>query len=87
LQSTRAASTASITVRNLDESVKNCLRLRAARHGGSMEQEIRQILQATVAPEQAEKISFAERVNRRFAGLSADLLLILPRQIVRTLNV
>ena len=49
-----------------------------------MEQEIRQILQATVAPEQAEQISFAERVNRRFAGLNADALPIPHRQIVRT---
>ncbi len=59
----------SITVRNLDEAVKNCLRVRAAQHGWSMEQEVRLILQQTVAPMQAGQISFAERVNRRFAGL------------------
>ncbi len=29
-----------LTVRNLDESVKNSLRVRAARHGWSMEQEV-----------------------------------------------
>jgi plasmid stability protein len=75
---------ASITVRNLDDSVKNSLRLRAARHGWSMEQEIRQILQATVAPEQAGQISFAERVNRRFTGLNVEPLPVPPRQIVRT---
>jgi plasmid stability protein len=74
----------SITVRNLDESVKNSLRVRAARHGWSMEQEVRQILQQTVAPEQAGQISFAERVNRRFAGLQAGSLPIPPRQIART---
>lgn len=77
-------SMSSITVRNLDESVKNSLRVRAARHGWSMEQEVRQILQQTVAPEQAGQISFAERVNRRFAGLQAAALPIPPRQIVRT---
>jgi plasmid stability protein len=75
---------ASITVRNLDESVKNSLRVRAARHGWSMEQEIRQILQQTVAPEQTEQISFAERVNRRFANLTVESLPIPPRQITRT---
>lgn len=74
----------SITVRNLDESVKNSLRMRAARHGWSMEQEVRQILQQTVAPEQAGQISFAERVNRRFAGLNVASLPIPPRQITRT---
>lgn len=74
----------SITVRNLDESVKNSLRLRAARHGWSMEQEVRQILQQTVAPEQAEQISFADRVNRRFANLNLESLPIPTRQISRT---
>ena len=35
---------ASITIRRLDESVKNQLRLRAAEHGRSMEEEARSIL-------------------------------------------
>ena len=35
---------ASLTVRQLDEKVKKLLRLRAARHGRSMEDEIRTIL-------------------------------------------
>ena len=74
----------SITVRNLDESVKNSLRMRAARHGWSMEQEVRQILQQTVAPEQAGAISFAERVNRRFVGMGVESLPIPSRQIART---
>ena len=74
----------SITVRNLDESVKNSLRVRAARHGWSMEQEVRQILQQTVAPEQAGQLSFAERVNRRFAGLKVESLPIPLRQTART---
>ena len=60
---------ASITIRNLDDSVKNSLRVRAARHGWSVAQDIRQILQQTVAPEQAQQIGFAERVNQRFASL------------------
>ena len=74
----------SITIRNLDESIKSSLRLRAARHGWSMEQEVRQILQQILAPEQAGQVSFAERVNRRFAGLEADCLPIAPRQASRT---
>ena len=74
----------SITVQNLDEAVKNSLRVRAACHGWSMEQEVRQILQQTVAPEQAGQVSFTDRVNRRFVGLEAESLPIPPRQIVRT---
>jgi len=74
----------SITVRNLDEAVKNSLRIRAARHGWSMEQEVRQILAQTVAPEQAEAISFAERINRRFAGLGAEFAGLPGRKPART---
>ena len=70
----------SITIRNLDESVKTGLRLRAARHGCSMEQEVRQILQQTVAPEQSKEINFAERLNRRFAGIHIDSLPYPPRK-------
>lgn len=74
----------SITVRNLDESIKTSLRLRAARHGWSMEQEVRHILQQTVAPEQIAQTSFAELVNRRFAGLEAEGLSIPARRPART---
>ena len=81
---TQGQSMSSLTVRNLDESVKNSLRLRAARHGWSMEQEVRQILQKIVAPEQAAQVSFAERINSRFSGLQAESLLLPERQIART---
>jgi plasmid stability protein len=73
----------SLTVRNLDEAVKSSLRVRAARHGWSMEQEVRQILQQIVAPEQAGQLSFAERVNRRFASLKVESLALPSRQITR----
>ena len=74
----------SITIRNLDESIKSSLRVRAARHGWSMEQEVRQILQQILAPELAGQVSFAERVNRRFAGLEVESLPVASRQIART---
>ncbi len=74
----------SITVRNLDEGVKAGLRLRAARHGWSMEQEVRHILQQTLAAEGGEPLSFAERVRRRFQGLDASDLPIPARQPART---
>lgn len=73
----------SITIRNLDESIKTSLRLRAARHGWSMEQEVRTILQQTVAPEPAVSMSFAERIQQRFAGLHAEEITIPARQKVR----
>ena len=73
----------SITVRNLDEFVKAGLRLRAARHGFSVEQEVRQILRQAVAPEAVGDVSFAERVHRRFVGLKADDLPIPARRPAR----
>ena len=44
---------ASITVRNLDEGLKRRLRVRAAENGRSMEQEVREILQAVLSDEAA----------------------------------
>ena len=48
---------ASIPIRDLDDKVKQRLRVRAAEHGHSMEQEARDILSAAVAgPETGEDI-------------------------------
>jgi len=40
---------ATMTIRNLDDDLKARLRLRAARHGQSMEEEARSILRAALA--------------------------------------
>lgn len=66
----------SITIRNLDDKLKAGLRLRAARHGLSMEQEVRNILQNTLAAETSPSngLEFAMRINQRFKGLGADEL-------------
>lgn len=60
----------SITVRNLDDSVKHKLRMRAAAHGRSMEDEVRTILRSAV--ESQAPLTGAElvqRVRTRFAAL------------------
>ena len=64
----------SITIRNLDDELKASLRLRAARHGLSMEQEVRNILQSTLAAEASPTsgLAFAMRIHQRFKGLGAD---------------
>lgn len=64
----------SITIRNLDDDLKARLRLRAARHGLSMEQEVRDILQRTLAgePTATNGLDFAMRINQRFKGLGAE---------------
>jgi plasmid stability protein len=71
----------SITVRNLGESLKKQLRLRAAHHGWSMEQEVRIILQNAVADTPPEApTSFALRIQNHFSGLDAADLPIPARQ-------
>ena len=77
----------SITIRNLDDNLKASLRLRAARHGLSMEQEVRNILQSTLAAEAGASsgLDFALLINQRFKGLEADELTMPPRQSARAL--
>ena len=41
---------AMLTVRNIPDEVHRALRMRAARHGHSMEAEVREILESTVSP-------------------------------------
>jgi plasmid stability protein len=74
---------ASITIRNLDESLKTKLRLQSAQHGCSMEAEVRNILNQALNPA-TTPTDFAARVHQRFAGLQADSLPIPDRQDVRT---
>lgn len=77
----------SITIRNLDDSLKASLRQRAARHGLSMEQEVRNILRNTLADEAVSHsgLSFAQRINQRFKGLGVDELPVPSRQPARPL--
>lgn len=74
---------ASITIRNLDESLKAKLRLQSAQHGCSMEAEVRDILYKVLSPSTAPS-DFAERIHQRFAGLHLESLPIPERQAVRT---
>lgn len=76
----------SITIRNLDDSLKARLRLRAARHGLSMEQEVRNILHSALAGDEADArsgLDFALRINQRFKGLEADDLNLPARRSAR----
>ena len=58
---------ASLTVRQLDEALKKRLRLRAAKNGRSVEEEIRTILRAAARDGE----TFAARPARRAATTSA----------------
>ncbi len=62
---------ASLTIRNLDDETKAQLRLQAARHGRSMEEEARTILRlaVTAAPAGAEGGGLGSRIHAHFAAL------------------
>ena len=75
----------SITIRNLDDKLKAGLRMRAARHGLSMEQEVRNILQNTLAADTGPSngLEFALRIHQRFKALAVDDLPMADRLPVR----
>ena len=60
---------ASITIRNLDETVKRKLRLRAAQRNRSMEDEARDILRTALAQELAQAGNLADAIRRRLEPL------------------
>jgi antitoxin FitA len=70
---------ASITIRNLDESIKRKLRLRAAHRNHSMEDEARDILRAALAHESAPATNLADAMRRRIEPLGG-VELSLPRR-------
>lgn len=69
-----------LTIRNVDEMVKTRLRMRAARHGRSMEDEVRQILKAAVEEKPDSSAGFAASVREAFAALGGVDLDIPPRE-------
>jgi len=73
-------SMASITIRKLPENTKRRLRIRAARNGRSMEQEARELLEASLAQPDAEPVNIGEAIRRIFAPLGGVELKIPPRR-------
>jgi len=59
---------ASMTIRNLEDAIKRRLRIRAAEHGRSMEEEARDIIRQAVGHQSAPK-DFGQAIHRRFAAL------------------
>ena len=74
---------ASITIRQLEESTKQRLRMRAASHGRSMEEEARDILKVVLTAERPGPSNLAESIRRRFAPLGGVDLPDQPRELMR----
>lgn len=59
-----------ITIRNLDEGVKQKLRRRAAEHGRSMEAEARELLRGALeSEERASALKSVEELRQRLQGV------------------
>ncbi len=73
---------ASITIRNLEDSLKERLRVRAATHGRSMEEEARDILRVALV-EQETTEDLVTTIRRRFAPFGGVELELPDREPMR----
>ena len=71
---------ASITIRQLEDDLKAKLRIQAARHGCSMEEEARNILKAGLAAGALEKPNLAESIRRHIDPVGGINLVLPPRE-------
>jgi plasmid stability protein len=74
---------ASITIRKLDDQTKARLRVRAAHHRRSMEEEARNILRAALAEDAATPRNLADAIHRRFRPLGGIDLRLPAREPMR----
>ncbi len=74
---------ASITVRNLEESLERRLRVRAAENGRSIEQETHSILRAALDRGTPPPEDLASAIHARFAPLGGVDLDLPPRESIR----
>lgn len=73
---------ASMTIRNLDEKLKARLRVQAAKHGRSMEDEARDILRSALSSAPSRG-SLVKSIRRRIEPLGGVELQIAPRESMR----
>ncbi len=74
---------ASMTIRNLDEKLKARLRVQAAKHGRSMEDEARDILRSALSTGTSRNPSLVKSIRRRIEPLGGIELEIAPRESMR----
>ncbi len=72
---------ASITIRNLDDEVKVKIRIRAARHGLSMEEEVRRILRDAINHE-IGPVDLSTVIRERFTHLGGVELELPAREAI-----
>lgn len=74
---------ASITIRRLDDATKAQLRIRAAQHGRSMEEEARAILKGSLARTKSGGRTLVERIRAPIAPLGGVAIPETPREPMR----
>ncbi len=74
---------ASMTIRQLDDVLKQRLRVRAAMHGRSMEDEARDILRTALARDETLEQSLIESIRARVAPLGGVDLELPTREPLR----
>ncbi len=74
---------ASITIRNFDDGLKSRLRIQAAIHGRSMEDEARDILRSVLSRTPQPAPNLAEAIHGRFAAVGGVDLPVAPREALR----
>ena len=74
---------ASITIRNLDDEIKQNLRVRAAENGHSMEEEVREILRSTLDAAPSPEKNLGTKIHQMFMAVGGGELDIPPRRSMR----
>jgi plasmid stability protein len=74
---------ATLTIRRLDDAVKARLRVRAAQHGRSMEEEARQVLTAALVEEPKRPLNLVESIRRLVEPFGGVELELPPREPMR----
>lgn len=74
---------ASMTIRNLDEKLKARLRVQAAKHGRSMEDEARDILRSALSTNSLRATNLVKSIRQRIEPLGGIELEAAPREPMR----
>ncbi len=74
---------ASITIRDIDERLKARLRVQAAHHGHSMEEEAREILRSALSSGRSRRASLVDAIRARVVPLGGVELELAPREAIR----
>lgn len=72
-----------MTIRNIDDTIKNRLRVRAAMRGRSMEDEARDILRSALSTEVPRPRNLGHAIQERFGTLGGVDLPDTPRDAIR----